>query len=82
MQPKGETSRHLECNPTKKRFGEVRLGNKGRWEYLRAIYERYQEAGRKDQKAIANEFWANAGYQRKVSSLSHRHGGDGTFTVP
>ena len=26
------------------------LGNKGRWEYLRAIYERYRKAGRKAKK--------------------------------
>lgn len=43
------------------------MGNKGRWEYLRAIYERYQKAGRKDKKAILNEFCANAGYNRKYA---------------
>jgi transposase InsO family protein len=46
---------------------EVRLGTKGRWEYLRAIYERYQKAGRKDKKAILSEFCANAGYNRKYA---------------
>jgi hypothetical protein len=43
------------------------LGNKGRWEYLRAIYERYRQAGRKVQKAILNEFCANTGYHRKYA---------------
>jgi len=43
------------------------LGNKGRWEYLRAIYERYQKAGRKDKKVILSEFCANTGYNRKYA---------------
>ncbi len=43
------------------------MGNKGRWEYLRAIYERYQQAGRKDKKTILSEFCANAGYNRKYA---------------
>jgi transposase InsO family protein len=43
------------------------LGNKGRWEYLRAIYERYHKAGRKEKKAILNEFCANAAYNRKYA---------------
>jgi len=43
------------------------LGNKGRWEYLRAIYERYRKAGRKAKKVILNEFCANTGYHRKYA---------------
>jgi transposase InsO family protein len=43
------------------------LGNKGRWELLRAIYERYRKAGRKEKKVILNEFCANAGYNRKYA---------------
>lgn len=43
------------------------MGTKGRWEYLRAIYERYRKARRKEQKAILNEFCANAGYHRKYA---------------
>jgi transposase InsO family protein len=43
------------------------LGSKGRWEYLRAIYERYQKAARKDKKVILSEFCANAGYNRKYA---------------
>jgi transposase InsO family protein len=43
------------------------LGNKGKWEYLRAIYERYQTAGRKSKKVILNEFCTNTGYNRKYA---------------
>ena len=43
------------------------MGTKGRWEYLRAIYERYRKAGRKDKKVILNEFCANSGYHRKYA---------------
>ena len=43
------------------------MGNKGRWEYLRAIYERYRKAGRKAKQAILNEFCANTGYHRKYA---------------
>jgi len=43
------------------------LGNKGRWEYLLAIYERYQKAGRKAKKVILSEFCANTGYHRKYA---------------
>jgi len=43
------------------------LGNKGRWEYLRAIYERYRKAGRKGKKVILSEFCANTGYHRKYA---------------
>ena len=43
------------------------MGSKGRWEYLRAIYERYQRAGRKSKKVILTEFCANTGYHRKYA---------------
>jgi transposase InsO family protein len=43
------------------------LGNKGRWEYLRAIYERYRKAGRKAKKVILSEFCANTDYHRKYA---------------
>jgi len=43
------------------------LGNKGRREYLQAVYDRYRKAGRKDKKAILSEFCANAGYNRKYA---------------
>ena len=43
------------------------MGNKGRWEYLQAIYERYRKAGRKAKKAILDEFCQNTGYHRKYA---------------
>lgn len=43
------------------------MGNKGRWEYLRAIYERYRLAGRQGKKVILSEFCANTGYHRKYA---------------
>lgn len=43
------------------------MGHKGRWEYLRAIYERYRKAGRQGKQAILNEFCANTGYHRKYA---------------
>lgn len=43
------------------------MGNKGRWEYLRAIYERYRAAGRKGKHVILSEFCANTGYHRKYA---------------
>jgi transposase InsO family protein len=43
------------------------LGDKGRWEYLRAIYERYQKASRKGKKVILDEFCVNTGYHRKYA---------------
>jgi transposase InsO family protein len=43
------------------------LGNKGRWEYLRAIYVRYQKANRKSKNVILSEFCANTGYHRKYA---------------
>jgi hypothetical protein len=43
------------------------LGNKGRWEYLRAIYERYRKAGRKAKQVILSEFCADTGYHRKYA---------------
>jgi transposase InsO family protein len=46
---------------------EVRLGNQGRWEYLLAIYEHYQKAGRKAKKVILSECCANRGYHRKYA---------------
>ena len=43
------------------------MGNKGRWELLRAIYDRYCNAGRKEKKVILSEFCANTGYHRKYA---------------
>lgn len=43
------------------------MGNKGRWEYLRAIYGRYRLAGRPGKNVILSEFCANTGYHRKYA---------------
>ena len=43
------------------------MGNKGKWEYLRAIYERYRSAGRQGKNVILSEFCANTGYHRKYA---------------
>ena len=43
------------------------MGNKGRWEYLRAIYDRYRTAARESKKVILSEFCANTGYHRKYA---------------
>jgi hypothetical protein len=43
------------------------LGNKGRWEYLRAIYDRYQKAGGTGKKVILSESCANTAYHRKYA---------------
>ena len=43
------------------------MGNQGRWEYLKAIYERYRKAGREDKQIILDEFCANTGYHRKYA---------------
>ncbi len=43
------------------------MGNQGRWEYLRAIYERYQRQGRRGKRVILTEFCANTGYHRKYA---------------
>jgi hypothetical protein len=51
----------------KQQKGDHGLGNKGRREYLRAIYERYRKAGRKAKKVILSEFCANTGYHRKYA---------------
>src|SRR5260370_24144428 len=48
-------------------MGRNRLGNKGRWEYLRAMYERYRKAGRKVKKVILDEFCENTQYHRKYA---------------
>ena len=45
------------------------MGDKGRWEYLRAIYGRYRTAGRKAKRVILNEFCANTDYNRSMPSV-------------
>jgi len=41
---------------------EGRLGHKAKWEYFRAVYERYREAGREAKQVMLNEFCMNTGY--------------------
>jgi hypothetical protein len=43
------------------------VSHKAKWEYFRAIYERYQKASRKLKQAILNEFCLNTGYHRKYA---------------
>ena len=43
------------------------MGHKGRREYLRAIYERYQKAERGGKNVILSEVCANTGYHRKYA---------------
>jgi hypothetical protein len=56
--------RHLRCN---RLFEGVTVGYRAKWEYFRAIYERYHKANRKLKHAILNEFCLNAGYHRKYA---------------
>jgi hypothetical protein len=41
------------------------LGRKGKWEYFRAIYSRYQQADRQTKRLMLNEFCLPTGYHRK-----------------
>lgn len=43
------------------------MSQKGKWEYFRAIYERYHQADRKLKGTILNEFCLNTGYHRKYA---------------
>jgi hypothetical protein len=43
------------------------LGYKAKWEYFRAIYERYRTAGCQAKQAMLNEFCSNTGYHRKYA---------------
>ena len=43
------------------------MGHRTKWEYLRAIYERYHQAERKAKRVILDEFCANTGYHRKYA---------------
>ena len=40
------------------------MGQKAKWEYFRAIYQRCRQADRKRKHAILNEFCVNTGYPR------------------
>jgi len=43
------------------------MSHRSRWEYFRAIYERYRQAERRLKRMILNEFCANTGYHRKYA---------------
>src|SRR3989441_3051050 len=43
------------------------VGHQTKWEYLRAIYERYRQAGHRVKLVILNEFFLNTGYHRKYA---------------
>ena len=43
------------------------MGNKAKWEYLRAVYERYHKAERETKHLMLNEFCLNTGYHRKYA---------------
>ncbi len=43
------------------------MGQKAKWEYFLAIYERYRRADRKAKQAILSEFCINTGYHRKYA---------------
>ena len=43
------------------------MGLKAKWEYFRAIYERYGQADRKTKQAILSEFCLNTRYHRKYA---------------
>ena len=43
------------------------MGHKAKWEYFRAVYERYHKAGREAKQMMLNEFCLNTGYHRKYA---------------
>ena len=43
------------------------MGHKAKWEYFRAVYERYHKAGRETKHLMLNEFCLNSGYHRKYA---------------
>ena len=43
------------------------MGRKGKWEYFRAIYGRYQQADRQAKQVMLNEFCLTTGYHRKYA---------------
>jgi hypothetical protein len=43
------------------------VGRKAKWEYFRAVYERYHKAEREAKQMMLNEFCLNTGYNRKYA---------------
>ena len=43
------------------------MSHKAKWEYFKAVYERYRRAGREQKRVILDEFCLNTGYHRKYA---------------
>ena len=43
------------------------MGSEAKWEYFRAVYQRYHEATREAKQMMLNEFCLNTGYHRKYA---------------
>ena len=43
------------------------MGRQSRWEYFRAVYARYRQAGREAKRKILDAFCANTRYHRKYA---------------
>lgn len=48
-------------------FGGYIMSQRAKWEYFRAIYERYRKADRRSKQVILNEFSQTTGYHRKYA---------------
>jgi len=63
----GAVETHRMYPDSRDDFEEGRLGYKAKWEYFRAVYERYRKAGREAKHLMLNEFCLNTGYHRKYA---------------
>ena len=43
------------------------MRHEARWEYFRAVYERYRKADRQARQVMLDEFCSNSGYNRKYA---------------
>ena len=43
------------------------MGNEGKWQYFRVMYERYHKAERKTRPGLLDEFCITTGYHRKYA---------------
>lgn len=43
------------------------MGQRGKWDYFKAVYERYRKAEREAKQVMLNEFCLNTGYNRKYA---------------
>jgi hypothetical protein len=46
------------------------VGRKAKWEYFRAVYERYHQAEREAKQIMLNEFCLNTGYKYAIRLLN------------